>query len=214
MRRVEEGCYPAPLKLPTCNEHELSLGSHALEDRQTRAWAYLDDLSGSALTPKPLLECHAPSHLHNTQRGYAPMGMDPISKARSITHVHSATPLPQWPCIWSAFIPCNRYPDWQLYPSFCFNRWNWCSAICLEDHEDLLILGPWSQIQIWILMANSFISGWTEYQLKQFHSFGGLFTFRSQYEWTKRMMGLVRGVKVIIWVFWSRVWGRETWWRQ
>ena len=37
VRRVEEGCYPAPLKLPTCNEHELSLGSHALEDQQTRA---------------------------------------------------------------------------------------------------------------------------------------------------------------------------------
>ena len=25
VRRVEEGCYLAPLKLPTCNEHELSL---------------------------------------------------------------------------------------------------------------------------------------------------------------------------------------------
>ena len=37
VRRVEEGCYPAPLKLPTCNEHELSLGSHALEDWQPRA---------------------------------------------------------------------------------------------------------------------------------------------------------------------------------
>ena len=77
VRRVEEGCYPAPLKLPTCNEHELSLGSHALEDRQTRGQAYLDDLSGSALTPKPLLECHAPSHSHSTQRGYAPAGTDP-----------------------------------------------------------------------------------------------------------------------------------------
>ena len=54
-----------------------SLGSHALEDRQTRAQAYLDDLSGSASTPKPLLECHAPSLLHSTQRGYAPVGTDP-----------------------------------------------------------------------------------------------------------------------------------------
>ena len=36
VRRVEEGCHLAPLKLPTCNDHELSLGSHALEGWQTR----------------------------------------------------------------------------------------------------------------------------------------------------------------------------------
>src|SRR6202453_4889981 len=77
VRRVEEGCHLAPLKLPTCNEHELSLGSHALEDQQTRVRAYLDDLPGSASTPKPHLECHAPSHSHSTQRGYAPAGTDP-----------------------------------------------------------------------------------------------------------------------------------------
>ena len=73
VRRVEEGCYLAPLKLPTCNEHELSLGSHALEDWQTRVRAYLDDLPGSALTPQLYLECCAPSHSHSTQHGYAPM---------------------------------------------------------------------------------------------------------------------------------------------
>src|ERR1700677_4115369 len=77
VRRVEEGCHLAPLKLPTCNEHELSLGSHALEDQQTRVRAYLDDLPGSASTPKLHLECHAPSHSHSSQRGYAPTGTDP-----------------------------------------------------------------------------------------------------------------------------------------
>src|SRR5271156_340328 len=88
VRRVEEGCHLAPLKLPTCNEHELSLGSHALEDRQTRVRAYLDDLPRSALTPKPHLECHAPSHSHSTQHGYAPMGMDPYFQGM----VHNTVP--------------------------------------------------------------------------------------------------------------------------
>ena len=81
VRRVEEGCHLAPLKLPTCNEHELSLGGHALEDRQTRVQAYLEDLPGSALTPKPHLECCAPSHSHSTHRGYAPAGTDPYSQS-------------------------------------------------------------------------------------------------------------------------------------
>ena len=93
VRRVEEGCHLAPLKLPTCNEHELSLGSHALEDRQIRVRAYLDDLPGSASTPKLHLEHHAPSHSHSTQRGYAPAGTDPYFQG-TVRNIGAPTPVP------------------------------------------------------------------------------------------------------------------------
>ena len=46
-----------------------------------QARAYLEDLPGSAsMTHKPHLGGHAPSLLHSTQHGSAPVGMDPYSQ--------------------------------------------------------------------------------------------------------------------------------------
>ena len=76
--RVDGGSSLAPLRLYPCYEHKLSLGSKALEDQQMQVRAPLDDLSRLAsMTPKLSSGCHAPSHSHSTQCGYAPTGMDP-----------------------------------------------------------------------------------------------------------------------------------------
>ena len=78
VRRVEEGGYLAPFRLPLCHEPKLSLGGDALEDWQLQVRAHLDDLPRSAsVTPEPHAGCHAPSFLHSTQHGYAPAGTDP-----------------------------------------------------------------------------------------------------------------------------------------
>ena len=81
VRRVEEGGYLAPSRSHPCHEHRLSLGGNALVDWQMQAGANLVDLPGSASrTPKSHSGCQAPSYSLSTQRGYAPVGMDPYSR--------------------------------------------------------------------------------------------------------------------------------------
>src|SRR5258708_2763222 len=54
----------------------------------------------------------------------------------------------------------------RLNPSFLLNKGSCLSAVCVQDHEHLLISHPRRKIQIWIFMACTIVSWWLQDLLK------------------------------------------------